>query len=749
MFFLSCIVLVFPTILMGGTLPLLTRALVQHRDTAEGEISRLYGINTLGAACGTFLASYVLLRFLGIYGTIAVAVVANFFIFYRAIKLRSSPSAGLAAQSITKSAPQADTGSCGPVTENGVIRFGEKRLWYLMLVTAFATGFITFTYEIVWTHLLAAIIGTSVYSFGLMLFTVLLGIGTGSMLVSKNVFPKVSRLKMISFLQLGLGLYILLTLPLWDKLSYIFYAGAILYPSFYLMEAIRMLVSFIIIFAPCVALGATFPLVLRLSVLNLECVGRSVGIIYAVNTVGCILGAALTGFWLLGPLSSRTLLILGGSASLAIGLVYVAFLWKSKERLFRLAFASVAAALLIFVVLMPGWNMKTLVSANNVYFGRAAGQKIDEFLFFHEDTQSGFTSVTKEKDSVVLRTNGKFEGNNTHQTDAQYGFALIPLLFLPSYGDALNIGYGTGSTAGALSRFPFESIDIAEISPGILMASPYFEEINFNVLDDPRVEVHLNDGRNFLLITKKKYDLITIEISSIWFAGAANLYNLEFYALCKDKLNEDGILQQWVQLHHMDRLDLIVILNTIRRVFSNVSLWIRGGQGMLIAGNTPQVIDYAHIHDMNTRSQARVLKDNLAIKDFSCLLACQALASGDVDNVIGHMRDEIGLGDLGIKFLTSRDYFPYLEYATPMGNALRWAKEANLKFIEDHSSRKMPSVAGVPDGETLQRMKIIYAFEKKNCDRSLHLLDDYKTELDPVLKNIAEACRQIVTTSDY
>src|SRR4029079_16689882 len=137
-----------------------------------------------------------------------------------------------------------------------------------------------------------------------------------------------------------------------------------------------------------------------------------------------------------------------------------------------------------------------------------------------------------------------FQGDDGPEMSAQRRFAHFPSLFVKQDRRALVIGLGTGSTLGTVAAYPFERIDVAEISPAIVEASRrYYAEQSFFALDDPRVHLSLNDGRNLLLVATEPYDLITSEWTSVCFAGAASLYSREFYELARSRLTESGVLQ--------------------------------------------------------------------------------------------------------------------------------------------------------------------------------------------------------------
>jgi len=150
---------------------------------------------------------------------------------------------------------------------------------------------------------------------------------------------------------------------------------------------------------------------------------------------------------------------------------------------------------------------------------------------------------------------------------------------VPEFGQALIIGFGTGTTLGTLATYPWKRLDVVEISPAIVEASGrFFSRTNRSVLMDPRVHVTIDDARNHLLVHDGQYDLIGMELSSVWFAGASSLYSSEYYRLVRAHLSPNGVFQQWVQLHHVTRPVLAALIGTLRREFEHVALFYGGGR---------------------------------------------------------------------------------------------------------------------------------------------------------------------------
>jgi spermidine synthase len=650
---------VVPTTAMGATLPLLARIFDTGEESAqasslrERRLGALYAINTLGGAFGALAAAYVILPALGVDGTVFASACGSALIALLALlfggRLLATPHAELEAKS---SAPEP--------------ALSETRPLFLL---AFLSGCLVFAAEVVFTHVLALIIGNSAYAFGLILavFLSCLFLGASRASWARRRFGEAS-------LPLGLalsGLGLALSLPLWDKLPYFFDNTGEVLTSFTAREVTRGVVAFLMLFIPTTLMGLTFPLLLQRAT-RYRHVGRWVGRLTAVNTLGAVLGSLLTGYVFLPWLGSqRTLLAIAVCFALA-GLLVVS--WVSG-RTRRLLYAA-SCATLLFAVLAPRWDLAVLTSGSNVYFDgyHAPG----EILMMREDVHGGVTSVTETDGVRTLYTNGKFQGNTGWEMQAQRFFAHYPSLFVKDYKDLLVIGLGTGTTLGTLAGYPWQKIDVAEISPSILFAArSYFKDANLGAIDDPRVTIHHADGRNFVLVQEQQYDLISMELSSIWFAGAASLYSREFYGLIHQRLKPGAVFQQWVQLHHVRRHDFATILNTLRHEFAHVTLFYGGGQGILVASDAPLVTSQARIEALEQTPE--VAATIPLQRPLLSLLKDVLVSDAGLDRFLADSAAEAGEP---VDQMISTDGNLYLEYATPRGNILPWsAREALVKDL--------------------------------------------------------------------
>ena len=630
---LASVVVLMPAVAMGATLPLVARAV--RGALASSRLAILYGLNTAGGAVGSLISAYAVLPALGLATTLRASAAL-------------SATLGVVALFLGRGEPSAAPPLPGPRTSQ---RPAEGEGIGALLTAAVASGLFVFACEVVFVHTTALLVGTSVYVFGLILFIFLVALAAGAALSRPLVrAARASKSSALAWSFAATALSLALSLPLWDRLPDLFIALGPRVTSFAGRELVRGLVAFLAIFAPVACMGTSFPLLLDVAGARSDA-GRVVGRITAVNTVGSIAGSLLGGFVVLPVLGSQKSLVL-----VAAGYAFVAVGFR------KLGPAVVAAAAVLCGTLLPAWNMARLAGGANVYFEPplTGGAKV---VWVKEDVHGGVTTVTEGDGVFTLFTNGKFQGDNGFQMTAQHGFANLPMLFVREPKTALVIGLGTGTTTGALAAYPFERIDVAELSPAIVEAAhDFFAGVNRGVLDDPRVNVLREDGRNVLLVRQGDYDLVSIELTSIWFAGAGNLYNKEFYEIARRRLRPGGILQQWVQLHHTTRREIAVTLATARAVFPHAMLFVRGEQGILVLSMEPLEASRARLAALEAREEVGEILAGGHLEDG---LADAVLADETLDAFIAEVAGEHGLAEAS---LISTDDNLKLEYATPRNN---------------------------------------------------------------------------------
>lgn len=701
-FVLAWAVILPPTIMMGVSFPLLSRSLTDFTQLGR-TLTRLYTLNTLGAAAGTFLSTYVLIQLLGLFGTLAFAFVVNALVCVGALWISVAPAAAAVPALAADAEPAfrvdavdgADAVAGSPATgaeadavplakgaEAPVVKAADapvatagagartSRFWPLYLLAIFS-GIITLSFEVVWTHVLALLVGTSTYAFGLVLTIFLLALAFGGYVVSRylSALPATRVQQLLSVLLVLLGGVVTATLPLWEDANQVFTFVGLWRPSFVVREVTRAVVVFGLIFVPATLMGVLFPLALALLREAGADVGRRVGLAVSLNTCATIVGTTLTGFFLIEWLGSEWTL-----RSLCIASVLPAFAllggWRSPWP--RIALGGLAALVVVAVLRKDAWDMEVLGNGANIYFSPSYDVHQHRLTWMREDVHGGFTSVVTDGQVHTIMTNGKFEGNDGPERVDQVLVAVVPNLYVKQRRHAVNIGIGTGQTLSVIHGFGYKQIEAVDISPNIVAAADHtFSSINAGVFHKPNVELFYRDGRNHLLLNTKPYDLIAVELSSVWFASAGNLYSHEFYELCRANLAPDGVLQQWIQLHHITLDDIAAVFVTLKQVFPHVEFWVGGHQGILVASQKPLRRTIDRFRDLPRPIQSVLA--TVHVDEMSDILDHLLIPAGAMDHVLQTItRDPSRI---------STDDNLLLEYSTPRANELDEAFEANIAAL--------------------------------------------------------------------
>jgi spermidine synthase len=580
----ACLLVLPIAALMGASFPLIAQALDNRDKTGRRRWAIAYGTNLSGAVLASLTAPYFVIPAVGIRGAMWIcfgicAVVAA------TVQLRGEHGP-MQAHPIANAAARPRKSLGGPSMTNDA---------WLLLSAAFLSGWIFFALEVLWTHLIGTVIGGSVYAFSAMLASVLTGLLIGSAVVNRGRNMRTSVLMQLCAIALLVQFWV------WDMAPVMFVvAGPSIYADFFTREAYRLLVAMALIVPPAAFLGMIYPRLLASPLIRQDSDARLAGYLSASNSLGCLLGAVLATFVLVPLLGSEVSLKL---IVMTLGILAVLFrLRESDAEASPRIVSFIALAMLATAALPRHWEWQALTSGQAMYFGEARipstpEQSKSSIIFKDESLQGGFTTVRETTSSTrtvrYLLANGKLQGDDdpTAQLPTQFGVAAIPCMYSAHFDRGLLIGLGTGHTAAVLKELGVGQLDIAELSPGIIHAADAdFQHVNFNVLHDPSVSYAIEDGRNLLLVNpQRRYDIITVEITSIWFAGATNVFSKEFFELARQRLQPDGVLQQWVQLNRNSPIEISSVIATARAVFPYVSYHTYGGQGMLIAANRPIV----------------------------------------------------------------------------------------------------------------------------------------------------------------
>ncbi len=676
---LEGLVLFIPSILMGITLPVMTFELQQRGTTTGRAISSLYGAYSLGAATGALLAGYFLLPLLGAYKTMALSAVCSLAVAFIALKLNKRVAVNMNER------PSANEELPKPMFSV------SRQVANSALLALVIAGCVTMLMTVAYMHLLAVVAGNSVYAFSLMLFFLLAGSGVGATL-ARYAFNSAKPTAMIySLLLFGLASILLVGAFQWNNLPALFaaYGSYTWQLNFSAKEAIRALVCWWMLFPAAVLMGACYPIALELAASAQSQPARIKAAANAIslNTIGNVLGTVTGGLLLIPMIGSLNTIRLCAALCLLAGIVVSV---ADRRLTSPTILASMSFVIMLFAVQPDSLNYTQLSSGSNIFF---AFQHWGEVIDHSESLDGGLSTVSvingKNQRAVkTLVTNGKFQGNNDlrGEVPAQLGFTGIALLHTVARDNALVIEYGTGVSARAFKEAGFRQLDIVDSSRDLVaLSNRHFGAFNRAISAQSGVTTTVANGRNYLLLQNRKYDLISMGNMSVWPAGAASLYNQEFYDLAATRLTESGVLQQWIQLHHMSPVDLACILSTARTVFPIVHLYSIGGQGILIAQKSPdRTAPQAAISLMQARLglMAMFNEVNLDPSRFSDGLI---LSSSDTDRLIKSFVNSS-------EFVISTDDNQFLEYSTPKGNALNAGQSINQlkEFLSRFSSRKKP-----------------------------------------------------------
>jgi spermidine synthase len=598
-YLLTFAVLLIPTTFMGGTLPVLSKYLIRNESELENKLGTLYAINTFGGVIGTLLAGFFAIRLLGLTSTLHFTIVVNVCIGVIALYLGFKKYTEI------------------PETDESTLPEEQRQQYYLYaLMAIFLSGFAAMVYEISWSRLLIGVIGSSTYSFSIILIGFLSGIGVGSLLVSYLSKNKILNLFHFCAIEVLIGAVCVVSLYLYPFLPSVMHKFLqVSGESYVLVILISFLVVIVYLLVPTTLFGATFPIITAVYNRGYKHRGKSIGNIYAMNTVGAILGSSLAAFYFLPSLGTTNTIKLAVFINILTGIAGLLLLKRKK-------LAVISALVLVLSVIPMSVPKEALVTGVAIY-GKKADYTLDytaqELLYFREGLNATVAVTTNADSSLSLSTNGKVDGSTgTDDMHTQMALGYFPLLIHPNPEDILVVGVGTGVTLKAVLDFPtVRKVEAIEIEPAIIEAANFFNIVNKNALSDSRVDVIIEDARAHIISSTRTYDVIISEPSNPWINGIGNLFSRDFFQIAKDKLSRDGIFCQWVHLYHLRPGDVKMIINTFSSVFPEATIWQSSSADILIIGakSSFDKLDYASIENRLTGKVAGGAKSYLNIFD--------------------------------------------------------------------------------------------------------------------------------------
>jgi spermidine synthase len=671
-FVLPLVTLLPPTILMGGTLPMLSKFLTRQTDRMGSSVGYLYAVNTFGAVMGTALAGFFLIPWLGVNRTITIAASANFalggisFLAARRAETVSGPTSVRSKVKARGTVGLAHNPKQSPKKRAPALEMAHLPSNIALWATA-GTGFLALVYEIAWTRVLVLILGSSVYAFTSMLATFLTGLAAGASFGARLADRLQTRQRLVRALAatIALGalagyvtLLLLPTLPSAFASSFDSWGLATDNVSNQRSRLFRLLAlefsyAFTVMLPATVFMGMVFPFAIRLWVWRADLIGRGVGTVYAANSGGTILGALAGGFIILpvAGLQGSILMMVAGGFLLAA--TVIGSLPGSTWRRRGAALGTAAVLSGVLVAWRPPWDPMVMNSGIYQYAPNLRGVSLPENAFasmVHEDSEllhyeEGLTAnvvVGRQPSTgnIWMAINGKIDASSNKDLETQLLLGHLPMLLGSGSSEARRvvvIGYASGITTGAVTRHNPARVVAVEIEPAVLRASTYFDPFNHRPLSDPRVRAVEADGRRFLLADRNAYDVIISEPSSPWMTMAANLFTREFFEIGRRRLAPEGVFAQWIQIYGVTTDDLRSLVKTFATVFPHVTiLWTTPGQDMVLLGSAvPLQMDIGRLETMMASPEVAQDLARVNIRSVPDLLTYHIVGDAEVHAFVG------------------------------------------------------------------------------------------------------------------
>jgi spermidine synthase len=575
-FSLSALLMLPPTLLMGATLPLIgSWCIGEQPHRIFSRVSLLYSLNTFGAVFGCLYTQLFAVEYFGIRATNVSAVAMNALVLILCwVWQRENKSADI--EEVPESAHK---GRDKKNRDDGPV---PNRILSVLLLFIFVySGMVSLSSEILWTRVLVFPMGSTLYSFALILATFLFSIAVGSLIAEKLLGNSRWVLKFL-LIELGIGIIAIGILPLLEqipewtaKADLLFYdlentAGQTLF--------VRSLFAFGLMFLPTLGFGMLFPLANRIHLSLFGSISGTLGNSYAFNTLGAVMGTLLTPFVFIPLFGIRLSLFLLYAVLILLSAGALALHLGGRPFRFAVSYA------LAVVLIVGGYSWsQPAVSTQKMGEHNLARTEVNvskEQMRLLDYKEGDFTTLSVVEDAKSGARTLYVNGFSTATVSGSIGgsaymqaMGFVPMALHPDPKRALVICFGTGNTLGTVSLFPGVEVDGVEIDRNVLSFAKWFSSWNHDVLNRPNTRIVVQDGRTFTRWTESSYDVITLEPMSPVQAGVVNLYSKEFYEQALNRLNPDGLMMQWLPLHLVGPDDAKAIIKTFQEVFPHTSVW--------------------------------------------------------------------------------------------------------------------------------------------------------------------------------
>ena len=658
---LVSICLLPPTILMGATLPLFCRQFIRHKNGVLNSISWLYGLNTLGAAVGAAVCGFALLPTIGVNASIFLAggisiVVGGIMLV---VKLPDT-----AAHVEEEQTPEESEQTKDKSRAMGIV---------------FAlSGFAAIGNEIIWTRFLTLIIENNVYTYTLTLTVILLGIVLGSLLAS--MFTNDLRKSIFRFgvLQIVTGIVTFAIIMAPAEIVWINFIENIGTSN---ISQQLMLIGLIMLI-PSVLAGMAFPIGIRLATSGVTTAGAIVGRLSALNTFGGIIGSFVIGFLVLPKIGLENAISLTAVCNVIAGFLVWMKLDESKILQKRVGWILVVAITFVGIRLTSNSFIveRTRVPFDMLRMGRTI-PTLDENNFAMVEGVNSFLTVVENGDIFELHIDKQWQGNS--QRTQQFMAGHIPSIVHGTPKDVCVVGLGTGQTAKRFLMHEIDKLDLVEIEEGLdplLIRFFNGDWLTEDSVERQTTEINLitEDGRNYLAHTSAKYDIISIEVGQVFRPGIANFYTHEFYQQTRERLNDGGVISQFVPLEFLGLNEFRDVVHTFVQTYPNAQLWYNTSELLLLGINKD--VNQTHVFTKDSIGNALHRSDTI-IKDlaYNHWGGQQHQLNNPTVFLSGFLADGKDLRDMCVggqilvddKPLLEYSSHPYLDFHRPVLNQIR------------------------------------------------------------------------------
>lgn len=634
---LSCAALLLlpPTLAMGGTMPTMLKHAGLFESSMRAALGRLYATNSLGAAVGAWLSGTVCLPAWGLAQTARWAAALN--LGLAAVTTVAAVRRGrgaLKSASLEAAEPQVTPTQARAVIAGLVL-----------------SGFTSMVYETGWIRVLTLIVGGSTYAFTWIVCAFIVGIALGSAFIARR--SSTDTIRQFGWLQVGVVGSVALSIPLFVAMPWLFLViKSVLARSeqtFGVWQLVMFVLALTVMVLPTFLMGAAFPLGAKIVSQGHARLGRRLGLVFSSNTAGTVLGALLGGLWLM-PTFGLEWLFVTGLFLTALGALSSLFAAPTR-RLRWVGALAVVVPLLASATLFRGWAPLLAqlspfrVDPETVRLG-SVQQYLDSYRrsmttdFSKDDTfATVFVGTATQKEGHrFLLVNGKPDASTGMEDQiTQVLLGQVGLLLAPTPPKrVMVVGAGAAVTVGSALTHPIERLDLVEISPSVLEAARFFDDVNHRALDDPRVSIAIDDARTALSLSDVKYDVIISEPSNPWVSGISSLFTREFFEVVDRRLADRGVLVQWIHSYEMNTELVKLVMRTLRERFPEVTAW-QGSEGdvLLVASRVALPLNVQDLESRLARAQVREDLGRIGVHLAEGLLARQMMTSAQVARFAG------------------------------------------------------------------------------------------------------------------